>query len=92
VVVNRGSDGPCNKLLSCDIKSSSTKSMLSHLRNKHWLYDPEKTKSGAKELEAMFKRKSSNQGSKVCWFVFFILGARTKMPITELIKNTLVVD
>ncbi|KAI7949673.1 hypothetical protein MJO28_008494 [Puccinia striiformis f. sp. tritici] len=62
IVCKPGSNEPCDKKLSRDTKSSSTKSMLSHLLQKHQLMDPKKYEAAARGIENALKRQKNEGG------------------------------
>ncbi|KAI7966980.1 hypothetical protein MJO29_000257 [Puccinia striiformis f. sp. tritici] len=62
IVCKPGSNEPCDKKLSRNTKSSSTKSMLSHLLQKHQLMDPKKYEAAAREIENASKRQKNEGG------------------------------
>ncbi|POW06592.1 hypothetical protein PSTT_08893 [Puccinia striiformis] len=57
ILCKPGSNEPCDKKLSRNTKSSSTKSMLSHLLQKHQLMDPKKYEGAARQIENALKRQ-----------------------------------
>ncbi|POV97509.1 hypothetical protein PSTT_15007 [Puccinia striiformis] len=61
IVCKPGSNEPCDKKLSRNTKSSSTKSMLSHLLQKHQLMDPKKYEAAARGIENALKRQKMRE-------------------------------